>query len=104
MTDVISLNLEPIDGGWRVKISDDGRHYIDVLRMLYNWRLVTTPIHDQSGYSRGWCYFGHGDGPFAATGEARTMEIAFRNAVMAAWVWDGSDDSEPPGYDKRVGG
>lgn len=83
-------NLTRIDGGYRVKTSRDGRHYIDVMSMLYNWRVVTTPVRTPMVYDRGWCYFG--------TGPA-----SFRNAVMAALVWSGSDLSEPAGYDKRVG-
>ena len=86
----LATNLERLDGGFRVKLSDDGRHYIDVMLMLFNWRIVTTPVSMPLVYDRGWCYFG--------TGPA-----SFRNAVMAALVWDGSDDSEPAGYDKKVG-
>jgi hypothetical protein len=93
------LQLQPIDGGWRVKTSDDGRHYIDVLRMLYNWRLVTTPVNWPTTLDRGWCYFGHG---VDEHGNERTMSTAFRAAVLAGLAWDGGDSSEPAGYDKRV--
>lgn len=86
----IADNLTPIDGGYRVKLSADGRHHIDLLRMLFNWRVVTTPVCMPSVIDRGWCYFGLGP-------------TSFRNAVMAALVWSGSDYSEPAGYDKRVG-
>lgn len=86
----IVTDLTPIDGGYRVKLSRDGRHYVDVMKMLFNWRVVTTPVRLPCTYDRGWCYFG--------TGPA-----SFRNAVMAALVWSGSDLSEPAGYDKRIG-
>jgi len=88
--------LTPIDGGFRLKLSDDGRHHIDILKMLFNWRLVTTPVGHEEGWDRGWCYFGHG--------EETTMRHALFRAAAAAYVWDGSDDTEPQGYDKRVGG
>jgi hypothetical protein len=81
------LELTEIDGGYRVKTTET--HHLDVLRMLYNWRLVTTPIGHEDGWDRGWCYFGAGD-------------ASFRNAVLAAWAWDGSSDTEPAGYDKAL--
>lgn len=94
------LALAPIDGGYTVKLSEDGRHRIDVLCMMWNWRLVTTPVAMPMIWDRGWCYYGHGpDGH----GRERTMESAFRAAVLAAYVWDGDDGTEPPGYDKRAG-
>jgi hypothetical protein len=83
-------NLTPIDGGYRVKLSDDGRHHIDMLRMIFNWRVVTTPVDMPLVYDRGWCYFGTGD-------------QSFRKALLAALVWDGADDTAPAGYDKQVG-
>lgn len=82
--------LTPIDGGYRVKLSDDGRHHIDLLRMLFNWRVVATPVAHPDCYDRGWCYFGTGD-------------QSFRKALLAALVWDGADDTAPAGYDKQVG-
>lgn len=84
------IPLQKIEGGYRIKLSDDGRHHIDVLLMLFNWRVVTTPTDCPLMYDRGWCYFGRD-------------ESSFVRAVMAAWVWDGADDSEPSGYDKAVG-
>lgn len=86
----LAESLTPIDGGYRVRTSDDGRHYIDVLRMIYNWRVATTPVDEPMFIDRAWCYFGTG-------------EQSFRKAVLAALAWDGSDDSEPVGYDKRAG-
>lgn len=74
--------------GYRVKQA--GRHYIDVLRMIYNWRVVTTPVGDPMTIDRGWCYQG--------TGLA-----GFLPAALAALAWDGSDHTEPAGYFKRAG-
>jgi hypothetical protein len=91
MTDLTDLaeNLTPIDGGYRVKLSDDGRHHIDVLRMIYNWRIAATPVDSPMFIDRAWCYFG-------------TDDESFRKAVLAALVWDGDDSTEPAGYDKAV--
>lgn len=88
------LMLTRIDGGFRLKLSDDGRHFIDVLEMIYNWRICETPVRSPLEIDRAWCYF---------AGEKGTKADAFRRAVRAAWLWDGAPDSEPEGYDKRVG-
>ena len=74
--------------GYRVKQAGD--HYIDILRMIFNWRIVTTPVDAPMFIDRGWCYQG--------TGLA-----GFLPAVLAAIAWDGSDETEPAGYFKRAG-
>jgi hypothetical protein len=81
------MGLEHIDGGWRVKTA--GTHYLDVMRQIWNWRLVTTPLDDPLGYDRGWCYAGTGPASFLA-------------AVLAAMAWDGADGTEPEGWNKNV--
>lgn len=87
-----------IYGGYHVKNIGGGR-CIDVMRQLYNWRLVIGPSdHDPYGcYEHGWCYFGHGTD---ANGHPRDMATAFLAAIAAAEVWDGHDT--PPGYDKEA--
>ena len=92
--------LERIDGGWRVKTSDNGKHYLDLLRMIYNWRLAMTPVAMPSTVDRSWCYFGHGEDD---EGNPRNMRTAFATALAAALMWDGSPDSEPQLYDRAVG-
>lgn len=83
------VRLERRDYGlWRVK--ETATHYIDVMPMAYNWRIVTTPKSCELVWDRGWCYQGTGPATFTA-------------AVLAAWAWDGSDDTEPAGYFKRAG-
>ena len=52
------------DGGWRVKETDT--HWIDVIPMIYNWRVTTTPKSCPMVYDRGWCYQGTGPAAFAA--------------------------------------
>lgn len=66
----------------------DGRQvHIDLLCMIYNWRLVTTPAEFPGEFDRGWCYLG-----------ARS----FTNSLLAAIVWDGADTTRPDGWYKDV--
>jgi hypothetical protein len=74
------------DHGYRVKETET--HYIDVVPMLFNHRLVTTRKDNPLLYDRGWCYQGAGLEGFTA-------------AVTAALAWDGSDDTEPEGWIKN---
>ena len=72
---------------WRVKELPGGK-YVEVACQIYNWRVCRTDGTDW-GYDRGWCFYGTGFGTFV-------------NAVLAAMVWDGADDSAPPGWDKNA--
>jgi hypothetical protein len=84
-----------IHGGYHVKTLPDGR-CVDVLKMLYNWRVVLSePTHQFVAH--GWCYFGHGQD---SEGRTRTMDSAMVAALFAAKIWDGR--GEPPGYDKKA--
>lgn len=95
----ITHRLEPMDGGWRVKTTDDGRFHLDVVAELHGWVLVTTPVDRPAGWTRGWRYYGHGQG---SGGAQRTMISAFHDAVAAARAWDGADSTGPAGYDKAL--
>lgn len=81
-------DLKRIEGGWRVK--ETPTHFIDVLEMIWNYRIVTTPKSCELVWDRGWCYQGK---DFAA----------FMTVVLAAQAWDGSDETEPEGYFKVAG-
>ena len=93
----ITAKLTPITGGYHVK--DAGEHCIDVLMMMYNWRIVLSPKTPEAHacVDAAFCYFGHG---FYPDGQPRDMNQAFLRAVMAAEIWDGH--GEPVGYDKRA--
>jgi hypothetical protein len=80
--------LIPIDGGWRVKTTEDGQYFIDILAMAFNFRIVTTPVDHPSEYTRFWCYTG-------------TTEMDFVRTVLAASIWNGAQDTEPEGWDKN---
>lgn len=75
--------MEQIDGGWRVKETDT--HYVDVLSMAFNDRIVHTPKDSPITYDRYWCYDKGGA------------------ALHAAVLWDGSLETEPVGWKKASG-
>lgn len=91
----------PIQGGWCIKVRDDGHYCIDVIKMVFNYRVVLSIVED--GRSRhlmadaGYCYYGHG---IDESGKPRTMAAAQLAAIAAATTWDGYGD--PAGYDKRA--
>jgi hypothetical protein len=82
-----ALLLVPCDGGYRIK--ETATHYVDVIRMIYNWRIARVPKACPMTYDRGWCYAGKGPDSFA-------------RAVLAAAAWDGADDTEPGGWNKNT--
>lgn len=93
MPDILIADLFPElrqveDGRWRVK--ETATHYIEVLEMIWNWRIVTTPKSCEMVWDRGWCY------------EGKDL-AAFLTVVLAAQAWDGSDATEPEGYFKVAG-
>lgn len=84
--DAAEIAPTPIAGGLRVKTT--ATHHIDMLRMLFNWRICTTPIGEPNCYDRHWCYKGTGLDTFMA-------------AVLAAHAWDGAEGTEPDGWNKN---
>lgn len=84
LLDMIQLQQLP-DGGVRVKSTPT--HHIDVIPMLYNWRIATVPRENNpyGNYERFWCYQGKDQTTFAI-------------AVLAAFAWDGRDHTEPFGW------
>lgn len=79
--------LTRCDGGYRVKETET--HWVDVVRMIYNWRVARTPKDAPWRYDRGWCYAG-------------TDPASFITAVLAALAWDGADSTEPAGWNKNI--
>lgn len=71
-------------GGVRVKETE--AHYIDVVPMIFNHRVVMTPKADPLCYDRGWCY------------QARAA------ALLAAMEWDPDIEPEPRGWVKALDG
>lgn len=90
---IVGINLDQLRvviPGYQWRVKSTASHHIDILGMIYNFRIVTTPRDCELVWDRGWCYFGRDEGTFI-------------RAVLAAMAWDGSDESEPLGFDKRVG-
>lgn len=75
------------DYGLRLKVSECGRYFVGVMRMGYNWRLVTSPMRAEWWPERFWCYAGTGPSSLVA-------------AALAGLAWSGCDDSEPLGWNK----
>lgn len=82
-----TLLMQPIDGGLRIK--HIGPYYVDVLTMLFTYRLVATPVDCPFVYDRFYCY----------AGENRAE--VFMTAALAAMAWDPTDGSEPAGWNKN---
>jgi hypothetical protein len=83
------FQLQPREDGSGFRVKETETHWIEVLYMIWNWRIVRTPKCSPGTYDRGWCYFG-------------TDLLTFAAAVLAASAWDGADDSEPAGYSKNA--
>jgi hypothetical protein len=80
-TDVV-----PVDGGFRVKETET--HYVDVLRMIFNWRVARTPKDRPWSYDRHWCFAG-------------TSFTTLLRAVSAVAEWDAGDGTGPAGWSKN---
>lgn len=76
----------PVAGGFRVKETETA--WIDVLRMIFNWRVANTLKSDPDSSRRHWCYAG-------------TSLLTLIRAVGAVAEWDGADGSEPEGWNKN---
>lgn len=74
----------------RYRVKQTATHFIEVLPMLANFRLHTVRKDDgpQAWSERFWCYSGRDEATYVAT-------------VMAAYAWDGADDTEPVGWSKN---
>lgn len=73
--------------GFRVK--ETATHFVDVCRMLVNWRVVVVPKGRLMPVpERYWCYAGTGTGTLIA-------------AVAAVHLWDVSAGTEPAAFVKR---
>jgi hypothetical protein len=80
--------ITPIEGGWRIHDNLAGTHWVDVLAMLYNYRIVLTPKAAPYLYVAHWCYSGKG-------------RVDLMRTVVAAMEWDGTVGTEPVGWNKN---
>ena len=78
----------PIPGEPGIRIKELENHYVDVIPMIFNWRVVRR-LKDIDIYDRAWCFYG-------------TTTASFVAACLGAYAWDGTDDTAPAGWDKNV--
>jgi hypothetical protein len=69
----------------RLRVKEAATRYIDIVPMIYNWRIVTT-YKDRDCYDRGWCYAGRDP----------------VTAILAAMAWDPDTEDEPQGWIKQA--
>lgn len=72
---------------WRVKST--ANWHVEICPMIFNYRVVLTPVDCLDTWEHGWCYFGTGAGSLA-------------KAVLAARAFDPETESAPAGYDKAL--
>lgn len=80
--------IVPIDGGFRVRQTETT--WIDVMRQMVNWQVISTPREHPGAWDRGYCFFGRD-------------HLALLRAVNGALNWDADNpESHPPGWDKNA--
>lgn len=88
----MSVRVQVIEepGAVRYRVKETSTHYIEVIPMLVNWRLHTVRKDEgpMAWSERYWCYSGRD-------------ERTYVTAVLAAYAWDGADDTEPEGWNKN---
>lgn len=88
LTALTGAPVTPLDddaAGFRIK--ETPTHYIDVVPMIYNWRVIRVPKACPLTVDGAWCYYG-------------TQINSLLRAVAAAVAWDGTGN--PAGWDKNA--
>lgn len=84
------LILDWVHDGTLFRVKEVLGYYLDVQASpLFSFRLVTTPVENEAVWQRGWCYLGKD-------------RYAWTAVLLAAAMWDGSDDTEPLGWNKNL--
>lgn len=65
-------------------VGETDTHFIEIIPMIHNHRVVLTPKNATYGYDVGWCY--------------PNMDLA----IAAVMLWYLTDATEPVDYIKRV--
>lgn len=81
-----SLDIEWNETREAYTVAETATHWVDIVPMLFTYRVVLTPKSSPMTYDVGWCY------------------ETFLAAAAAVAVWDRETEPEPIGYIKRVGG
>lgn len=85
LSELHGVPISQVSGGLRVKETETA--WVDVMRMIYNWRVVRVLKDSPETVDRAWCYYG-------------TDIATLLRAVEAAIAWDGGDGTAPAGWDK----
>lgn len=81
----ISFYESPTSDDWgTLTLGTWGGYLVQVMPMIFNDRLVLTPVSSPYGYDHGWCFDKGGA------------------AILSALVWNPDTEGEPPGYKKRA--
>lgn len=70
-------------------VRERGDYLVEIIGMIYNYRLVITPKSNLDIYEAGWCYFG-------------TDPVTFARVLAAAQRFDPMTQTDPEGYDKAL--
>lgn len=88
MGTLADLGITEVEGGYRV--GQTPTHYVDVYRMLFNWRVALVPIAHPMTVDQAWCFVG-------------TDQFTMLKALVAARLMTGNSGlPEPPGWNKNV--
>ncbi|WP_133962406.1 hypothetical protein [Rathayibacter sp. PhB151] len=85
--DVAGERIVRTENGFRLQETET--FTVEVWKMLFNWRLVVMPPHQQVETTHGYCYFGTG------------LESLAR-AVAAGLQWADPMNTAPEGFDKQA--
>ncbi|WP_304452875.1 hypothetical protein [Nocardiopsis sp. YSL2] len=76
-----------VPGVWHIRDNDPIR--VELMEMLFNWRVTIAFIRHPMLIEGGWCYFGRG------------WDV-FQRAVQAAHAFDPAAQAAPEGFDKEA--
>lgn len=83
----LTATLTDLELVWQIR--DVGPMRIQLMEMLFNWRIALQFTHMPGFVEGGWCYFGRG------------WDV-FQRAVAAAHAFDPAREDAPAGFDKEV--
>lgn len=86
----VGVTLPPWDAKrqvWTVKQTENW--LVEICPMIFNFRLLLTPVHCPDVWDHAWCYFG-------------TDAATLTRAMLAATAFDPETQSAPVGYDKAL--
>lgn len=86
MSEYVVLQLNDRQG---YTVKQAGEWLVEICPMLFNYRIVLTPVDCPDVWDHGWCYFGRD-------------QATLLRAWAAAELFDPETQSAPMGYDKAL--